>query len=354
MKKLEYYGVKGVALSLFESYLSNRKQSTCLNDTISLLELIEWGVSQGSVVGPLLFLIFINDSPRASDLGTWLFADDTALLAAAASLAELQYIINTEVDKIQTWLLANKLSVHYVKKSQYMLVNKNINRPIVDANFELVMGGHVIARTKTYKYLGLTLDDRFSWVDHITEVCSKLSQVAGIIFRVRNLVSKEALMLLYHGLVGSKLRYGLICWATANKFLLDKVNVAHNKIITYMTYSKRCVRMWPLYCDLKVLPLDILIKIEYGKTIFKFNKGLLPVNFDNYFVKPSHQHRTRYATLNENFEVIEIASSSDKSRLKYIGPKIWIAVPLHIKQSMSLKVFAKSFRNHLIGNYIST
>ena len=114
LKKLEYYGVRGSALSLFESYLSNRKQSTCIDDTMSILELIEWGVPQGSVLGPLLFLIFINDIPNASKLLTWLFADDTALMASATDLQLLKEIMNTEVAKVQDWLLANRLSVHYV------------------------------------------------------------------------------------------------------------------------------------------------------------------------------------------------------------------------------------------------
>ena len=80
----------------------------------------------------------------------------------------------------------------------------------------------------------LILDEKFSWADQIHEICSKLSQVAGIIFKIRHLLNREAMMLLYHGLVGSKLRYGLICWATASKYLLDKINVSHNKIITYI------------------------------------------------------------------------------------------------------------------------
>ena len=86
LEKLKYYGVKGVALKLFQSYLSNRRQLTGIEDCVSVLDLIEWGVPQGSVLGPLLFLIFINDIPHASDLGTWLFADDTALMSSASNV----------------------------------------------------------------------------------------------------------------------------------------------------------------------------------------------------------------------------------------------------------------------------
>ena len=350
LEKLKYYGVKGTALNLFQSYLSNRKQVTGIDDYVSVLDLIEWGVPQGSVLGPLLFLIFINDIPHASDLGTWLFADDTALVLSACNILLLQSKMNCQVDKVHDWLLANRLSVHYVDKSKYMLINKNINTS-VDDDFELKMGDHIIDRTKSYRYLGLLVDEKFSWGIQINEICWKLSQVAGIILKTRSLLSKEAMMLVYHSLVGSKLRYGLICWATAAKSLLDKVNVAHNKIITYLTFSKRCSRMWPLYCQFKVLPLDLLIQIEQAKTMFKFENKQLPPVFDNYFKKPSHQYNTRFASTQNNFQLVRITSAPEKSLLKYYGPKVWANIPVHIKNAMSLKVFINSYRNHLIGNY---
>ena len=215
LQKLEYYGVRGIALKQFQSYLTNRKQLTKIDNCASVLDLIEWGVPQGSVLGPLLFLIFINDIPLASSLSTWLFADDTVLVESAKNLELLQEKMNIQVDKVHTWLLANKLSVHYVDKSQYMLINFNNHIRVEDNCFELKMADYKIKRTKTFKYLGLIVDDKFSWADHISEVCIKLSQAAGVIFKVRTLLSKEALLLLYHSLVGQKLRYGLICWATA-------------------------------------------------------------------------------------------------------------------------------------------
>ena len=200
--------------------------------------------------------------------------------------------MNEQVDKVQDWLLANKLSVHYVDKSEYMLVNSN-NRKCIDECFELKMANHCLSRTKTYKYLGIIVDEKFLWTEHINEVCMKLSQAAGVIYKVRQLLSKEALMLVYHSLVCQKLRYGLICWATASNTLLHKVNVIHDKIVRYMTFSKPCSRVWPHYCTLKIQPLDILIKLEWGKTMYKFQNKMLPKAFDSYFNKPRHQHATR-------------------------------------------------------------
>ena len=170
---------------------------------------------------------------------------------------------------------------------------------------------------KAYCYLGVIMDEKLSWADHINDLCSKLSQIAGIIFKSRTLLSQQARMLVYHSLVGSKLRYGLICWATASKYLLNKVNVIHNRIIRYLTFSKPCSRAWPLYCQLKVLPLEILIQIEWGKTVYRFQANTLPPVFNNYFLKPSHSHNTRYAS-DSNFQVVRVNSAKEKSLLKYI------------------------------------
>ena len=346
LKKLEYYGIRGVALDLLTSYLSNRRQLTQIDDSMSILDIIEWGVPQGSVLGPLLFLIFINDIPLASSLGTWLFADDTVLVESANNLEVLQSKMNEQVEKVQAWLLANKLSVHYVDKSEYMLINSN-NNSRIEGDFELRMSNHILARTKTYRYLGLIVDEKLSWADHINEVCWKISQVAGVIFKVRNRLSKEALMLIYHTLVAQKLRYGLICWATASKFLLDKINVVHNKVVRYMTFSKACSRAWPLYCKLDVLPLDIMIELEWGKIMYKYQNRMLPAAFDTYFQTPRHHYGTRYAN-QKNFEIIRVNNAKEKSLLKCIGPTKWSHIPILMKKAPFLKTFMSQFRAHLI------
>ena len=332
--------LRGIALKLFTSYLTNRYQQTSVDGCFSILELIEWGVPQGSVLGPLLFLIFINDLPLTSNLATWLFADDTVLVHSDSNLENLMTKMNQEVDKIQTWLLANKLSVHYIGKSQFMLIHYINHLQLPENCFELDMGGYPIARTNCYEYLGILFGDKLSWEPHISELCKKLSQIAGVIFKKRSLLSKEALMAVYHSLVGSSLRYGLICWGTANQNLLQKVNVIHNRIVRYLTFSLPCSTAWPLYYSLNILPLDIMIQIEWGKTMYKFQNKMLPLAFEKYFSKPNHQHATRFAT-SLNFEFVRANSSRDESMLRIIGPKAWVGVPLKIKKSASLQVFIK-------------
>ena len=145
LKKLSYYGIRGTALNLLASYLSNRYQTTCVDGFSSILNLITWGVPQGSVLGPLLFLVFINDLPNVSNLlSTWLFADDSAFCHAANSMTILETEMNCEIAKVQNWLLANRLSVHYIKKSQFMLIDWKSTHSEINSidDFTLEMGGH--------------------------------------------------------------------------------------------------------------------------------------------------------------------------------------------------------------------
>ena len=120
LKKLLHYGIRGSSHDLLRSYLYDRKQYTSIDGYKSDLDFIRWGVPQGSVLGPILFLLFINDLPNSCNLNSWLFADDTALGVSSDNFFDLQSYVNREVQKVHKWLLANKLSIHHVKKTQYV------------------------------------------------------------------------------------------------------------------------------------------------------------------------------------------------------------------------------------------
>ena len=144
LKKLHHYGVRGAAHTLLTSYLSDRKQYTTINGINSTLDNILWGVPQGSVLGPLLFLLYINDLPKSNDMDSWLFADDTAQGVSSDNFSNLQLLLNQGVAKLQDWLLANQLSVHYAKKTQYILFIPPRSKKSKPDDFVVKMGGHII------------------------------------------------------------------------------------------------------------------------------------------------------------------------------------------------------------------
>ena len=347
--KLEHYGIRGVALKLLTSYLTNRNQMTLVDGCLSALCLIEWGVPQGSVLGPLLFLIFINDLPLASNLHTWLFADDSVFVQSAKSARDLDYLMNVEVAKIQSWLLANKLSAHYVDKSKFMLIDLTTPKSYPHKEFQLYMGGLRISRTKTYKYLGVHIDDKMTWKHHIEKLCKKLSSVAGIIYRIRNRLSRKCLMLIYHGLVSSRLRYGILCWGTATKTLLNKLNVIHNRVVRNITYNNRRASAGPIYKSLDILPLNGLLLCEQAKFIYQYTNNMLPSVFNNYLNRPDHNHNTRYTT-NLNFSRVRARTIRGQTSIECLGPRVWSIIPNEIKLANTLGIFKKKLKAYTQQN----
>ena len=188
LQKLHHYGFRGLINDWFSSYLSNRTQSTQIGSVVSSKERIVCGVPQGSVLGLLLFLIYVNDMYRSSQkLDFYLFADDTNLLYAEKDLKKLEIVVNEELLKLSEWLNSNKLSLNPTKSnfvvfhSYQRKLNYEININIFDNN----SGKLVSLERKTYvKYLGVLLDDNLSWKPRIDYISTKISKGIGIIARL--------------------------------------------------------------------------------------------------------------------------------------------------------------------------
>ena len=177
ISKLENYGVNGNNLRWFQSYLKNRKQYLNFNNKITTLSQITCGVPQGSILGHLLFLIYVNDLNNASSvLDPIMFADDTNLFYSHKNIHQLFAKVNEELEKIEDWFKANKLSLNN-KKTKYTLFHKNSIKDDLPLKLpDLKIANNEIERKKAIKFLGVMLDENVNWQEHIRTVENKIAK----------------------------------------------------------------------------------------------------------------------------------------------------------------------------------
>ena len=219
LNKLQHYGIRGVAFCWFQSYLTARQQCVTVTNYESELAEIRCGVPQGSILGPVLFLIYINDLNLASKLlSTIMFADDTNLFFTGKSVHQIENIMNSELTVINEWFKANLLSLNLDKTSYIIFSNKKI------LNLNIKIQETTLIRQYETKFLGVILTDKPKWNKHIDVVSGKASKYVGIISKVRHLIPLHLTRLLYSNLVEPYITYCNLVWCLPVKtVMLDKI-----------------------------------------------------------------------------------------------------------------------------------
>ena len=336
LAKLENYGVRGVINSWFRSYLTDRKQNTEVNNVVSEAETTLCGVPQGSVLGPLLFLLYINNIYKSSSLfAFYLFADDTSIILANNNLKELESLVNRELGNVNEWLKVNKLSLN-IKKSNFVIFRpRQKNIPFIPRIriFDPVTNTCANLEMKDYvKYLGLMIDSNLSWKYHIEAICHKISKSVGIIAKIRHYVPRRVLLSIYNSLIVPYITYGVCAWGNCALTFQRKIVNLQKRALRLIYFSKSREHAVPFFLKSNCLPLPSLFFRDCSYILYDINRQTAPVSILNHFVKTSHIHNYRTRSVSsESFYVKFSRTDKMYAFFSRIGAQIWNSIPFSIK-----------------------
>ena len=349
--KLYHYGVRGKAYEWFQSYLSNRKQFVCVNGHDSDSLSLTCGVPQGSVLGPLPFLLYVNDLPNTSSLLTFhLFADDTNIYYSCKNLDDLESKLNHELKVVAEWLKSNRLALSILKTNFILFHSKKLKPSKL---FNLKIDEVNIKQVFTVRYLGVTFDSNLTWKNHINELCSKLSKTVGVISKLRYNVNVDILTMLYYSLIYPFLIYGVQVWGLTYPTYLKPVTTLQKRVVRIMTFSEPMSHSEPLLKSLNLLKFNDIIHSEILSFVYQWFHKLIPSCFLEFFkpISSIHNYPTRQS-VNENLFIKSIRTTQYGIRsLHFTGSHLWNSLPNTIKQITSFSRFRKTLKKKFTEGY---
>ena len=348
LNKLEYYGIRGVAKQWFVDYLSNRNKFVSLRGMTSPSLEIALGVSQESIFGPIVYLIYLNDLSRVSNkLKLNYVCDDTNAFLQNNSVDVLFDIMNSELCKIVEWFNISKLSLN-ADKTSYILFRTPRKKTIVQ---NLYVNDTPLIQTQATKFLGVIIDQHLSWKDHVALISKKISKNIGIIARIKYCLSTQNLLNLYYTLIFPYLSYCNIIWGCNYKSSLNHLYILQKRIVRIICGLHWCASTKLSFYELHLLTLENINKYQILLFMFSFHNNLLPrslhtniasclkknSDIHSHFTRSSSYYRSHYVRI--NIKLFSIFCT---------GPTLWNKLPDDLKNLNSLVAFKHLLKNALI------
>ena len=346
LKKCSHYGIRGSLLLWLHSYLNSRSQFVQFLGNRSGTLHINCGVPQGSILGPLLFIIYLNDIHNCSKILHFIiFADDTNLFLSNSQADKLINIMNTELLHLSNWFKSNKLSLNIDKTHFIDFSNRRKNNL---SALPLSIDGVKISQVDHIKFLGVVVDDKLNWSKHIDFIKLKISKSIGILYKARKAFSINIMINLYYSIIYPHLTYCNIIWGSAKPIHLNKLLVLQKRAIRLCTYSLYCENTDPLCKKYHLLKLDNIHKYYVLLFMFKIKLNLLPhcCSFFIHFNLSTH-YEFRNVPL---FACSHYRTSIREHSISVFGPRLWNCLPAMLQSLTSIGMFKKTVFDYLLSS----
>jgi hypothetical protein len=367
LKKLLKMGIRGNAHKWFKNYLAGRSQFVDVNGSKSDPLAIDISVIQGSILGPILFLCYINDFYSATTLFSVLFADDTTGLGQGKNLRNLTAYVNEELQKISNWFRANKMAVNTSKTK--FIVFRTRGKRINPEDCQLVFNSNEIGLEqnpdkivpitrvfsegveKSFKLLGVHFDEYLSFESHISSICSKVSKSLYCLNRIKNFVTPSAMKMLYFAMVHSHIVYCLNVFSCANITTLSPLKLKQKEAIRIVCNAGYRDHTGPLFKQLGILPFDELIKFSQLKFMHDFHHGKLPLSFNETWLPNRIRNPDLVLRNADNLYVPAHHYATTKRFPLFTFPRTWNEAAA-IKLNPSQRVFLRNVKSAMLNSII--
>ena len=343
VQKLEHYGVRGRVLDWFSSYLKDRTQFVEVNGAQSSALGINSGVIQGSILGPILFILYINDMSRAaSSLKLVHYADDTTVPCSGRDLGATMQQLNNDLDMLDDWIKCNRLSINFKKCSFFVTSNRSL-----DDLGDVCIRNNIVEYKISAKMLGVVLDDRVNFNCHVSALANKLSRNIGILGRLSMVVPSSTLLSLYYAMIYSNVSYCIAAWGSVGAVNTSRIDRIMNRVFRLLDMKS--------YLNPNFISSSELLSYSNIVNFFTMVKLFDVLNGNNFITfrdkilsnQVDHSHNTRFK-LNGNLHAPAYSTSKAQCSFIYRATRIWNSLPVEIRSCDDLYSFKVLLKRHLL------